>query len=178
MISSYFEMHRRGIGLQFGEGVNGLKNLLQDMYTRKYEYNAFPWRINHHIWPQMLFLVDKTGNPLPIDYVGRMEWMEITLPYLLEHFTANNSGVDVLDYLVSNQFRSRTKDGKYMQEIMSKPYLQKDTEITVSTLTTEMILWICDLYWMDFYCLDLELPYSTRTQCQKNYRRKFTKIRS
>ncbi|ETO22822.1 hypothetical protein RFI_14376 [Reticulomyxa filosa] len=167
MISSYFEIHRRGIGLDFGQGLTGLGNLLLDMYTRKHKHNEFPWRINHHVWPQMLFLVDKIGNPLPIDYIGRMESMEVTLPYLLEHFTKGNNATQIIEYLATNQFRSRTKDSNYINEIMAKPVLQTDTAITIDRLTAQIILLICDLYWIDFYCLDLELPQRHQTECQK-----------
>ncbi|ETO18270.1 hypothetical protein RFI_19007 [Reticulomyxa filosa] len=166
MISSYFEIHRRGIGLHFGYGIAGLRRLLLDMRSRKYKKNGFPWRINHHVWPQMLFLVDKIGNPLPMDYIGRMESMEITLPYLMEHFTADNNATELIQYLTENQFRSRTKDDSYISEIMAKPSLQKDNTVTVEQLSDEMILWICDLYWIDFYCLDLELPDRVQAECQ------------
>ena len=47
----------------------------------------FPWRVNHHIWPQMLFLTDHNGIPLDIDYIGDMENMNNTLPYLFQTFT-------------------------------------------------------------------------------------------
>ncbi len=119
-ISGFYEMKRRNNGMKDNmngnktEDLNEMRALLSSMMRLK-QKNAFIWRMDQHLWPQMLFLVDQYGKLLDFNYIGMLENIEVTLPLIFEQYEHIPSQL-VTDYLSNNIYhdsRSRTFDETY-----------------------------------------------------------------
>ena len=125
--------------------LNEMRSLLDDMVTLK-RRNEFPWKFDKHLWPQMLFVIDKYGAVLDFNYIGMMENINVTLPPLLEQYESVPPSV-VQEFLRENIHRD-SRSRKY-----DDTYASYDGYVTRDDLGLREQEMIREVYWLDYQCL-------------------------
>ena len=148
-ISGFYEMKHRKHEMDGHRTGNKtavlieIRALLSSMMRLK-QRNEFIWSVNKHLWPQLLFLIDKYGSILDFNYIGLLDNLNTTLPIIFTMYE-NIPARIVSDFLNDrlHQYRSRTSDSSYIAyEYITRADLD-DTDVHM----------IRELYWLDYQCL-------------------------
>eukprot|EP01083_Nonionella_stella_P051847 137685_1 len=122
-----------------------MRSVLSSMLQSK-EKKEFPWHLNKHLWPQMLFLIDKYGTLLDFNYIGLLDHINMTLPWILERYEHVSSDI-VQNYLrdhMHKNSRSRAHD---------ELYASYDDYVSTNDLSQHDKQMIEQVYYLDYQCL-------------------------
>ena len=152
-ISGFYEMKRRNgeIGDRNEDGGNKtedlmeIRSLLENMMELKNE-NKFVWMIDKHLWPQLLFLIDKYGNVLDFNYIGLSENINVTLPRILHQY--ENVDVDIVKDYLGTTIHHNSRSRMYDEEYAAYKHYVGSTDL--SQIDKQIIR---ELYWLDYQCL-------------------------
>ena len=134
-----YNKHKQLSGIDnFRLFLNELKNL-SDFYLWNNEImNIYP---NHHIHPQMMFLLTLNLTHFPMDFIGNITEIQDSLYDIINYSYPLNKEEYLTEY-----YKKKTRG-------YTKKY-----HLDVNDLNDIDIKIICDLYWMDYICIPFNIP--------------------
>lgn len=168
MLSGFYEMHIKGwdrllnsipsdiqkidrFRYYYGRQLNRLRCVgYSRTMEEKKDVNVYSIWHELHTQPQMLHLLNFKLEYLPFDFVGNLSEIELTFPLILDEFSDQ---MHENPKLFGQNFRNgRDRNKGYVRKG------RKYASIHRNELSDDDIRDLCELLWMDYICLPLDVP--------------------